>query len=88
MANESSTSIKNSISNRYETIIIGDAYCGKTSYLIALAEHEKKMNTPINVSQDKSEFEFCVENKSKRIIFAVKDTASIVLFINLFILIF
>lgn len=76
MANESSTSTKSTISNRYETIVIGDAYCGKTSYLLALAEHEKKMNMPIHVSPDKSEYEFCVENKSRKIIFAVKDTAS------------
>jgi GTPase SAR1 family protein len=76
MENESSLSTKSSISNRYETIVIGDAYCGKTSYLLALAEHERKMNMPIHVSQDKSEYEFCVENKSKKIIFAVKDTAS------------
>ncbi len=73
--NESSNS-KLSISNRYETIIIGDAYCGKTSYLLALVDQERRLNRPVQVIQDKCEFEFFVEFKTRKIIFAVKDTAS------------
>ena len=79
--NNSESSIKKknydfSISSRYEAIVIGDAYCGKTSFLLSLAERERELNIPVNVSQDKTEFEFCVETKLKQIWFAVKDTAS------------
>ncbi len=62
--------------NRYEAIVIGDPYCGKSSYLNRLAATEKENNLPITISQDKNEFEFWVEHKSIKAIFNVKDTAS------------
>ena len=64
------------LSNKYETIIIGDAYIGKTSYLNKLVEAEKESNMPVMISEDQNEFEFWIENKSKKAIFSVKDTAS------------
>ena len=65
-----------SINNRFETIVLGDAYCGKSSYLRALVEAEKKSNAPVMISQDQSEYEFWIEYKSMKAIFKVKDTAS------------
>lgn len=65
-----------SINNKYEAIVIGDAYCGKSTYLNMLAESEKEANSPIMISQDRNEFEFLVKHKSKKVIFKVNDTAS------------
>jgi len=65
-----------SINNRYEAIVIGDPYCGKSTYLNKLADTEKENNSPITISQDRNEFEFLVQYKSKKAIFNVKDTAS------------
>jgi hypothetical protein len=64
------------ISNRYEAIVLGDAYCGKSSYLKTLVTTEKNEGAPVMISQDQSEFEFWVEYKSLKAIFKVKDTAS------------
>lgn len=65
-----------SINNKYEAIVIGDAYCGKSTYLNMLAESEKEANSPIMISQDRNEFEFLVKHKSKKVIFKVNDTAN------------
>ena len=65
-----------SISNKFDTIVIGDGYCGKTSYLNTLVANEKESNSPVMISKDKNEFEFWVEYQSKKAIFVVKDTAS------------
>jgi len=65
-----------SINYRYEAIVIGDPYCGKSTYLNKLADTEKENNSPITISQDRNEFEFLVQHKSKKAIFNVKDTAS------------
>ena len=65
-----------SINNKFECIILGDPYCGKSAYLNTLAASEKDSNSPIMISHDKNEFEFWLENKSMKAIFKVKDTAS------------
>ncbi len=39
-------------------------------------ETEKESNMPVMISEDQNEFEFWIENKSKKAIFSVKDTAS------------
>lgn len=65
-----------SINNKFECIILGDPYCGKSAYLNTLAANEKDANSPIMISQDRNEFEFWVEHKSMKAIFQVKDTAS------------
>ena len=69
-----------SISTKYETIVVGDAYIGKTSYLNTLVAREKESNAPVMISEDQNEFEFWIENKSKKAIFIVKDTASTYIF--------
>jgi hypothetical protein len=51
-------------------------YIGKTSYLNKLVFMEKASNAPVMISEDQNEFEFWIENKSKKAIFIVKDTAS------------
>ena len=61
---------------RYETIVVGDAFCGKSTYLTLLAENEINNNTPVMLSQERSEYEFWVEFKNKKAVFMVKDTAS------------
>jgi GTPase SAR1 family protein len=63
----------------FETIVIGDAYCGKTTYLSRVIQNEQNGNRPIRISDDKNEFEFVVSemSQSKRgAVFKVKDTAS------------
>lgn len=65
-----------SITNRYETIVVGDAFCGKSTYLNKLAEIEMKSNAPVMISQDHCEFEYWVEYNNRKAIFTVKDTAS------------
>ena len=62
---------------RYETIVIGDAFCGKSTYLNNLADMELNLNLPVMISQNKSEFEFWIEHNNRKAIFTVKDTASI-----------
>ena len=64
------------MSNKYDTICVGDAYVGKTSYLHALVAREKELNAPVMISKDQNEFEFWIENKAKKAVFSVKDTAS------------
>jgi len=51
-------------------------YIGKTSYLNKLVLREKESNAPVMISEDQNEFEFWIENKAKKAIFIVKDTAS------------
>jgi GTPase SAR1 family protein len=60
----------------FETIVVGDAYCGKTTYLSRIIEKQRESNSPIRVSDDKNEFEFVVQSNTKRTVFKVKDTAS------------
>lgn len=64
------------ILDRFTTILIGDPYCGKTSFIKLLAKQERESGSPIFVSDDYNEFEFSVGNKSNRAIFIVRDTAS------------
>jgi GTPase SAR1 family protein len=65
-----------SISQKYETIIVGDAYCGKTTYLNELIKTEHDANSPIMLSDDNNKIEFWVEHKTRKAIFVVRDTAS------------
>jgi GTPase SAR1 family protein len=62
----------------YDTIVIGDAYCGKTTYLSRLIQGERDAKRPIRLADDKNEFEFVVyeTGRSKRALFRVRDTAS------------
>ena len=60
----------------FDTILIGDAYCGKTTYLKNLIESERESDKPSILSDDGNEFEFCLEYEDKRAIFLVRDTAS------------
>ena len=88
---EQSTNLTNSkswsITNRYDTILVGDALCGKSSYLNCLIANEKKSNSPVMISDKNNECEFVILNskKSKKAIFIVKDTASNSSFIFCFI---
>lgn len=67
-----------SVVNKYRTILIGDPYCGKSSYIQLLARKEKESGSPIIISEDQNEFEFSVGTlASNRAIFIVYDTASI-----------
>ena len=72
-ANESKSS---SILVKYEAIIVGDAYCGKTTYLNQLIKEEHDANSPIILADDNNKLEFCVEYNSKKAVFTVRDTAS------------
>lgn len=65
-------------SNVFETIVIGDAYCGKSTYLKEVIESEKRLKRPIRILDEHNEFEFVVSdrNESRRAVFKVKDTAS------------
>jgi len=76
--NEVYSDRKNSVAVtfRYETIVVGDAFCGKSTYLTLLAENEINSNSPVMLSQDRCEYEFWVEFKNKKAVFMVKDTAS------------
>ena len=65
-----------SISQRYETILIGDPYSGKSTYLNSLVAYERSRNLPVMISPDQNQFEFWAENKTKKAIFIVRDTAS------------
>lgn len=63
--------------SKYRTILVGDPYCGKSSYIRLLASKEKESGAPIIVSDDQNEFEFSVGTSiSNRAIFLVYDTAS------------
>lgn len=65
------------ILNKYRTILIGDPYIGKSSYIQLLAKKEKQSGAPVLVSEDQNEFEFSVgSSASNRAIFVVHDTAS------------
>ena len=48
----------------------------KSTYLNKLAEFEVKSNLPVMVSQDRTEYEFWIEKKSRKAVFIVTDTAS------------
>jgi len=76
--NEVYSDRKNSVAVtfRYEAIVVGDAFCGKSTYLTLLAENEINSNSPVMLSQDRCEYEFWVEFKNKKAVFMVKDTAS------------
>lgn len=76
--NQSKNATQNSSNQtiRYETIVIGDAYCGKSTYLNKLVDLGLSSNLPVMISQDKTEFEFWIEHKNKKAIFKIKDTAS------------
>lgn len=65
-----------SINNKYEVIILGDAYIGKTSYLNALFLSAKDTNFPVMASGDRSEYEFWIEHKEMKAIFKIRDTAN------------
>ncbi len=65
-----------SITQQYQTLIIGDAYCGKSSYISSLVQGERLSNTPITISDDHNEVEFWVKYKDCKAIFNVKDTGS------------
>lgn len=69
-----------SINNKYEVIILGDAFIGKTSYLNALFLSAKDTNFPVMASGDRSEYEFWIEHKDMKAIFKIRDTASIFFF--------
>jgi GTPase SAR1 family protein len=63
-------------SHKYQTIVIGDPYCGKSTYLNQLVKYEKKQNRQVVEADDRSSFEFLIEKKDKRVCFIVNDTAS------------
>lgn len=65
-----------SISQKYEAIIVGDPYCGKSTFLNELIKCEREANAPISVSDDNNKLEFWVEYKTSKAIFVVRDTAS------------
>jgi GTPase SAR1 family protein len=65
-----------SINQQYQTLIIGDAYCGKSSYISSLVRSERLSNAPITMSDDQNEVEFWVKYKDCKAIFKVKDTGS------------
>ncbi|RNA42077.1 ras and EF-hand domain-containing -like isoform X2 [Brachionus plicatilis] len=63
--------------NKYRTILVGDPYCGKSSYIQLLARKEKESGAPILISDDQNEFEFSVRSSTtNRAIFIVYDTAN------------
>lgn len=76
MLNSSETGNKWTISSKYEAILLGDPYCGKSTYIKQLVEHEKRLKSPVLVTEEENEVEFWVGSKSKKAIFVVRDTAS------------
>jgi polynucleotide 5'-kinase involved in rRNA processing len=66
-----------SISQKLDVIILGDAYTGKTSYLNMLVDYQRNSNMPVTASQNDNEFEFWIQNSTKKAIFHVRDTASL-----------
>jgi GTPase SAR1 family protein len=72
----SDLSVSHNESKNYEIVIVGDAYCGKTTYLNELVKHERENNSPILVSDDNNKLEFYVEYKNRKTVFILRDTAS------------
>ena len=72
----SDISFSNNETKRYETVIVGDAFCGKTTYLNELIKHERSKNSSILVSDDNNKLEFIVEYKNRKAAFILRDTAS------------
>lgn len=64
-------------SKRYEVVIIGDSYIGKSTYLRLLAASESKNKLPVEVSQDGNQVDIWVENSVTKCIFSIKDTAGL-----------
>lgn len=60
----------------YETILLGDANVGKTTYMTKLIQQQCKSNTPQSISDDQNLFEFLFEFNDNKAIFILKDTAS------------
>jgi GTPase SAR1 family protein len=75
--------------NSYDAIVIGDPYCGKSTYLKRIVQHELAANQPVRIWENQNEIEFLVSSKDETFknsnnngnnvrkgVFKVKDTAS------------
>jgi hypothetical protein len=72
-----SNSNKNQINrSRYEVILVGDAFCGKSSYLKAIIDFKKSKEEIVLVTDNQNEIEFVVQFSNQNSIFNLKDTAS------------
>ncbi len=65
-----------SINQQYKAIIVGDAYCGKSTYMNNLIKSERLSNAPVTSSDDQNEVEFWVRYRDMKAIFNLKDTGS------------
>ena len=68
---------KNQINrSRYEAILVGDAFCGKSSYLKAIIDFKKSKEEIVLITDNQNEIEFVVQLNNQNAIFNLKDTAS------------